>query len=1642
MLSSREARERLNEFETINWQLRRRLKITRLPSVLQPVFSYHTQHYRCWLPSAQQRKLDRQYQRALHWLGSTSKWNRRRIFRILFPGFTKYVMAGWDLFQDIPYQSGYHRKAFRCPHNSAVVNNARMQWILSLFQLTIKYKADIRWLAEWAAYLTWGSGRNLGVLFAAAINHPDPAGEDVYQILRESALGEHPVGAMGSHVITAMLVSSHKDGWEFIEKLLLAAQRQEGLRQTILEAVDESHPEAFVRILRLILDENLIRFSSVVRAANVWFGLEFDVKEKNHLKDCLEQVLSDLSPGEKPLPVPNGADPLANYLRLWTIAYRDAENAVQPAAQLLKSDQAAQRFVGVLLLSQLNLTQSYDRILPVLDDPDLSVAARALHAFQGFGVAYNFRHKDLFERLERNLDRYPKKKKILPPKGFLGLDLLLERSAAAGILVRCLGRRSSKRLIPYLPMMDPGNRAMVASLLAESGRWDQDKQELFIELLGDLSSHVRVKAIEEISKRKIKAADIEEIESLLTRKAGDLRRGLISILLQQSDRNALASIRRLLETGDHMQRLAGLEILRLMKEENRKPETCTRLIAKYAGEDDLSSDERILVEKIIEEEFQELTLENGLGLFDPGDRTRPTPPRSRRNFSSIPGRGALVSETARHCLVSLDDHLHKYRDDEVVFDQPMGKQEELLGNIRWLHFRQRGILPTIPAESFPLRDQLTQWWDGEGAQLLLQEPLMLYQALAYLGSSGHYRYTGSQLPGWQGIFIRRIFGKTLPREIKYPGILEGCLEWLIYTHQSQEAIDSLLDAFEASLRMIPRIEIARRPDPDAYYSSDWRSDFYLLSWLGMVRLHREFFPANWQDRHHQRLWGLLRWMDEPGRNVPRHRPTADDLLYAFQAGAANQADVIDHLIGPRRILRYGITPFNDFSQLSRRNPPQLASQSPEFLTLVTRCRQRVCEIEMTRGDMPTVASGPALALRWSGEGDVFLDILKALGKTKLVRGWIYDQKNKASVLSRMLRVTYPGPEDTEEAIREKFSESGLSRKQLIRAAVYAPQWVGHIEQWLGWEGFSEGVWWIHAHTKDNRWSVEQEIREEWIAEINSRTPLTPEDLLEGAVDVAWFQEMYALLGPERWQELYQAAVYASSGIGHTRAKLFADAMLGNVTGEEVHNRLTKKRHQDSVRALGLVPLPKGSRAGREILERYQTLQEFQRSSRKFGSQRQASEKLAVRIALENLARTAGYPDPARLQWAMETDEVADLAAGPLVKVLDGVEFTLSINSLGEPDFSIARGEKILKSVPAKLRKKPQIKELRDRKTAIKRQASRMRSTLEGAMCRGDKFYKDELHSLMEHPVLKPMISQLVFISEESSGYLIDKGNKLEGLGGNTVPIKKRVAYRIAHPIDLLQTEQWHTWQRECFRRERIQPFKQIYRELYILTPQEKEDGDRSRRYAGHQVNPRQSLAILGQRGWVTRPETGLQRTFHNNRITAHVHTQTGYLTPQEVEGITIDSVLFSQRGEWKSLPLSDVPPLVFSETMRDLDLVVSVAHMGGVDPEASASTVQMRTTLMQETCALLGIENVRLKGNHALIAGELSDYSVHLGSAVVHQQPGGAVCLVPVHAQHRGRIFLPFVDDDPRTAEVIAKVLLLAKDKEIKDQTILEQLLH
>jgi hypothetical protein len=820
--------------------------------------------------------------------------------------------------------------------------------------------------------------------------------------------------------------------------------------------------------------------------------------------------------------------------------------------------------------------------------------------------------------------------------------------------------------------------------------------------------------------------------------------------------------------------------------------------------------------------------------------------------------------------------------------------------------------------------------------------------------------------------------------------------------------------------------------------------------------HMAEHRATWTQDHTRRLFGLLRWVDEPECDVQlgreshppklrRARVPWDQLVAAFDAGWANEHDLTDALLGPRTANQYAnlYTGHDGFNTLQTASD-ELRKQklSPQVAAIVQRAIDRVLEIELVRGEAETIATAPALALTYAGGLDVLMCVLEAIGRDpKLQRtsSWGNSSQGKSVVFSHLIRVTVPGKDDTLERFARAVKATGINENTLLAVAFYAPQWARFVEGTVGWNLFAEAVWWFHAHTKDTNWHVDRDVRESWNAEIRKLTPLSLEDLMEGAVDVDWFNRVHVTLGDRKWERLDEYAKYASGGAGHKRAQLFADGMLAKVKKSELVSDITKKRKQDAVRALGLLPLDK--KAGKkDVLDRYKLMQEFVRTSRQFGSQRQTSEKLAARIGQENLARTAGYPDPVRLQWAMEALATADLATGPVTVEVKDVTVQLSIDPDGHPEVCVSRGDKPLKSIPPEAKKNAAVQALVERRTELRRSASRMRQSLELAMCRGDLFSGEELAVLMGNVILRPMLERLVFTGEGIMGYPVDGGKGLRDHAGRIEPVKKAEKLRMAHPSDLLASKAWSSWQRDCFAAERVQPFKQVFRELYVLTAQEKSDKTFSRRYAGQQVNPRQALALLGSRGWVTAPESGIFRLFHDEKLIAWLEFMETFYTPAEVEGLTIEKVRFARRCAQEPLGLAEVPTRILSETLRDVDLIVSVAHRGGVDPEASASTVEMRSALLRQTVQLLKLGNVRIKEPHVHINGTHAEYSVHLGSATTHMLPGGALFIVPVHSQHRGRIFLPFADDDPKTAEVLSKVLLLARDEEIKDPNLLDQI--
>ncbi len=105
-----------------------------------------------------------------------------------------------------------------------------------------------------------------------------------------------------------------------------------------------------------------------------------------------------------------------------------------------------------------------------------------------------------------------------------------------------------------------------------------------------------------------------------------------------------------------------------------------------------------------------------------------------------------------------------------------------------------------------------------------------------------------------------------------------------------------------------------------------------------------------------RRWRLLRWWEEPVAGAPRLHADFDVVKSAYLCAGATQADLYDALLGRRASALAGLTG----RKLDDADRTFLETR-PETAEMIDRSRARILEIELARGDAPTVATPLAWA---------------------------------------------------------------------------------------------------------------------------------------------------------------------------------------------------------------------------------------------------------------------------------------------------------------------------------------------------------------------------------------------------------------------------------------------------------------------------------------------------------------------------------------------------------------------------------------------------------------------------------------------------------------------------------------------------------
>ncbi|CAM3516261.1 MULTISPECIES: DUF4132 domain-containing protein [Saccharibacillus] len=1526
----------------------------------------------------------------------------------------------------------------------------------------------------------------------------------VESALRDIVLGENQTALLSREMLAGMLMSHRPDMHGLVGDLLVAARLQEGLRQSIVESMDFGTPEAFSYLLKLILDQGFVRYASVVRAAGVWTGLPFEASDSRVAAKMLERLHAALSDPKTRAGWLESDNAQEVYASLFAQAWiEEAELPKQVRGIMAGSVHyrkvAAQYVLSMSQRSELKHASAVELLHGGERDPELLHWMLVNYTYE-YAVQWGMPDEDeppmpwlgggpskldLREAPELS-DKAERRRQFEAFESLLGdgpSKPVTGTSGALEFLSYTYDPADVLRKMMYLAAydMDP---EWVGRLIGLSGsmsadsrhdllkffltRPDSAEQRGFIfDTLADKNIRNRETALKRAGMLRLSDDELRRVESMLKLKTGSLRQSAIALLLGQP-REALASaLDRLLGAKAELQRLAGLELLTELSADPERAGDYEALLPLAQQVAEPTPKESQLLQKLDAPQRSEQAAAKGFGLCDP-EAIEPWLLEASGPQADFDRLFSLDPERAGTFIRGLDELIHTLRDTEYEVEHYAGATEKLLLGAEFRPFSYGAIgsynavlEPDYKRESaldrYPLADEWRKYVQESGFGP--EELLGLYLIATTKRLSGkvgdhygefasYYDYQKMQrmplLADWRAEYVQGLY----PLESLRAGwqLLEDC--------RYASAVVMLLGAFfedsapalsfEAAASALERL-FAQFPG-DA--PEEDRPIWLVLAqdWNALLRRRA------YDDASFKRCISLGYRYDKARRSFKGQRGSSLDIRMLFKAhtlGLLGDNEIYKQLLGEE-------APY--LLRTLTSNPPEELTRSEALQGILRTIVDRLLDIELARGDLATEATSYTSALQRIEGVDVLLRILVSLGGETFVRGYMYgygDNLTKKESLSALLKNCYPAEGDDAAALAGKLRGTGLSERRLLEASMYAPQWIGIVAEHLDWPGLRSAAWYFHAHINES-FSAEKETI------VAHYSPITPQEFNDGAFDVKWFEEAYKAIGAERFKLLYDCAKYISGGSNHRRSQLFADAVLGRLKLGEVRAQVTAKRGKDQLLAYSLIPLARSKE--KDLRERYDYIRKFLLESRQFGAQRRASEGAAGQIALGNLARSAGYADAIRLQWDMEAGKMDDLRIHMQPTEVGDVRMKLVIDERGLPEIEVEKGGKALKSIPSRLNKDEVVVRLKEIKADLTEQHRRFVRELERSMETAAAFAVSELLKLHGNPVVSPLLDTLVFRLEETSpdlprvGYFRAADSALLDIaGGANLPLDGGAALVLAHPVDLHASGQWPLFQRDLIERglrdgqhgkdgqagraqAQRQPFKQIFRELYLPNADERASGAFSSRYAGHQVQPGKTVALLRGRGWTVSYEEGLQRVDYSRNIIATLYAMADWFSPADTEAPALETIRFSDRRTHRPIPLTDVPPVLFSEIMRDADLVVSVAHVGGVDPEASLTTIELRTAIVRESLLLLGKNNVRLDGSYARIDGTLGEYAVHLGSGIAYKQATGALNIIPVHAGQRGRFFLPFLDEDPRTAEILSKIVLLAEDGQIKDPQILEQI--
>lgn len=1632
--------------------------------------------------------------------------NKDWIVSIVGPSFKPFMEHYLEVCPNFSYSTGWDRKPFRSENRQLYVD---IIWELlgeyigllltspkGMDALNQEIPLEELLIDEAVPTIT-NRKRWLAVYFM------DQKNEKVIHMAKEMILSENNANMVTYNLIYSIFHSQSRELVDLVKKLLVAAGRQEGLRQVILENADGGYPAYFIEILYILRDEKMLRFSATIRALMTWINIQdLDITRKKYLEEILDTIILYLTQPDARKEALEEKNLMELYLALWAGSFYEIENLQTDLDIVLKKPEE-HRLMAVLMF--VNISSDFDakmetieKILALSESDKVvatcfSVAPLAILSTYVSDVIENANERKnrkthpIYQKnftqeqakffFDKGLVFYQNMSKSNMDYGQMGIGggtVRISRYEVQGILIlAALTLQDDERLneIGHLKTQTDAIYAYVVEYLNSIETPEQ--RDILVSMLSSKYDTVFVQAAYYVEQLGIELTEKEiiKVEQNLRLKAESTRVNTLNFLKKQTPPQLLKTIERLLESKKLEIRLAGLDLVlnTVQKEEAFASieAPALKLVQEKTYKDPA---ELVLVRQINgEKEVEEIGVKNGFGLYDDCLKSQLKPLEKPKTFDGKEQLFSLSVEEFKEEYGRLAQFILDHKDAEAENNTEYGDRTFILGNYPnlvpyYYYDEEREIL-------------FKDLWDG----YLAEHPLsyQFYFEVRFLNAVKFYQ--GEDPSGEEVVLeddldilefipndakeIESSLNELLPdkkiREAFFPvEELEEKQAYIVNVSKDQGRLDSMIlslleyyledkvdlalsqgagDGLVAIYFEIPknlfaeeektywgniekRCPLLRNP-VFGQLSLEYKKSYFQQDEADDIRKFLEIGQA-YQDCCKPASWY------EPAYCAPEFLE-ANQVAFGHEKGVLNQnelirfalehsdSDLIQNATTKKKTTLKGYY-FNG-------NREYYEDIYPKTVEKISELVHKLVEVESLRGDTETEAS-PYISSISSFEGiRYFADLITRLNaKDTLQNGYLYSKDTgKKGTISHLIAVNQPAKGDSKETFTEALEGRKVPRSVLMDVAVYSPQWIEILSAYMEAPGLEDLIYYFIAHTGD----FDVQKYEEKIA---FYSPIKIDQFEEGTFDVHWFNRAYKGVSQEDYELAYKAARYISSSNSHRRARLYADAAQKKVSLAEMEERIKDKRNQDYVRAYGVVPIKKNR--DKDLVHRYKFLQNFLKEGQKFGAQRKASEASAVSISLDNLSQNAGFPNPTAMSLYLESIVSKDQADILQDKEIDGYKVEVDTSELGNYKLRFYNEKgKAIKSVPAKLKKNAQFEEMQKAVKESKELYRRSVRSFESFMEMQESLSVKDMSVIFESPLFYSFLSSIVFLSDGHLGYL--KDGSLVSPNGDVYELKDDDFLQVAHPYHFYTQKVWSLYQKDLFDRQVAQPFKQIFREFYPPNADELADGI-SRRYAGYALQRNKLFALMKERNWIG----GGRKFFYGQKIMVDLFQIADYFSPNDIEEPTLEIIEFVEQDTGKRVEIKDVPSVLFSEVMRDVDLFVSVAFVGGVDPEVSLSTIEMRSAILGEMIRLLGLKNVKIKGNFAHINGVYGEYTVHLGSGTVQKMGRGSIHILAVSDARRGRLFLPFMDQDPKTAEIISKIVLLSEDGKIKDPTILEQI--